>query len=219
MVNTTSGQRLICTKESNNTLVTLDGRHHCIHLQRAYDKHGEAAFIIEVLNVGPDFREQEQTILDEGIKVGMYNVSSTASGGDMISNHPDRARIVVAATLRSRAAKQPDPKFRESNPNWKGGICFCDCGARKAYGAKTCHACGDRTGPNNSFYGKHHNKKVIEKMRKERAGKYVGPQEREVRIDAVVYKSVSEAARAIGCVPATIINRIRNKKFESYAYV
>lgn len=75
-------------------------RHHCIHLQRAYDKYGEDCFVFEIVKVcGKNQRQKlEQEYLDELDSSKMYNVSSSASGGDLIKNHPDREMIIKQKT-------------------------------------------------------------------------------------------------------------------------
>ena len=58
------------------------------------------------------------------------------------------------------------------------------------------------------------------KISESKKGKYNGNQEKIVIADGVEYKSLSEAARKLGKVPATILNRIKSKnpKFTGYYY-
>lgn len=49
-------------------------------------------------------------------------------------------------------------------------------------------------------------------------GKYNGNQEKIVVVEKKEYKSLSEASRQIGVVPATILFRIKSKHFKEYNY-
>lgn len=75
-------------------------RHHCIHLQRAFDRYGESCFVFEIVQRCSKKQRQklEQEYLNELDNSTMYNVSSSASGGDLIKNHPNRAEIIKKTT-------------------------------------------------------------------------------------------------------------------------
>lgn len=75
-------------------------RHHCIHLQRAYNKHGESAFVFEVVEPCSLKRrfKIEQKYLDNLDFSKAYNVSKSASGGNLIHNHPDKELIIKKKT-------------------------------------------------------------------------------------------------------------------------
>lgn len=81
---------------------------------------------------------------------------------------------------------------------------------------------GRFTGADNAFYGKQHTqatKDAISARAKERtsAPDFKHAQARSVTCDGVVYASVSEAARSIGCAPGSILFRIKSPNFK-YAY-
>ena len=82
---------------------------------------------------------------------------------------------------------------------------------------------GKYKGADNPFYGKHHaqeTKDILAAKARARnsATDYVHPQSRKVKCDGKVYKSVSEAARILGCVPASILFRIKSPNFK-YSYM
>jgi len=117
----------------------------------------------------------EQAFIDKNI--GGYNIAP-ASGGDMLSNHPNKEEIIekMAATLRiknrqmtSEERKKKFGKPGEKNGNWKnGGVSSKTCPKCKikkiAYGSNCCSSCQDRTKENNPFYGKKHSDETKKKI-------------------------------------------------------
>lgn len=82
---------------------------------------------------------------------------------------------------------------------------------------------GKCVGEDNPFFGKHHStktKRLIARKAKARcsAPDFVHHQARRVKCDGKVYASVSEAARQLGCVAATILFRIKSPNFK-YKYL
>ena len=68
-------------------------KHHNIHLQRSWNKYNEVDFqygILELVDIQNLFTE-EQLYLD--INTNGYNIAP-ANGGDIISKHPDRLKII-----------------------------------------------------------------------------------------------------------------------------
>lgn len=193
------------------------GEHHSIYLQRAFDKYGEENFEFIIVEKCNNIKKREQELLNCLDRNLCYNVSMTSSGGDMISNHPDKERLIKEAAQRLLDAEKP-AKFGEDNPNWKGGVTFCDCGARISSVSEECGKCRNRNGWNNPFWGKTHTEEFKERMREQRLGKYKGNQEKAVIIDDREYISLSHAAERYNVVPATILNRIKNKNFPEYRY-
>ena len=71
-------------------------KHHNIYLQRSYNKHGPAAFTFDILcevdiTESDEIRLIEQQYLDCGDN--LYNIGKHATGGDNISDHPNRDGI------------------------------------------------------------------------------------------------------------------------------
>lgn len=75
-------------------------KHHNIFLQRAFNKHGEQNFSFHIFKkCSPSsLKKIEQRHLDKLDPKGSYNVSGSASGGDLITNHPNREELVKNAT-------------------------------------------------------------------------------------------------------------------------
>ena len=197
-------------------------KHHSVHLQRAFNKYSEENFEFIIIETCVDYREREQTLLDSiDLKKDSYNVSSSASGGDLISNHPNRKSIIESITKQLLECPRRSTSYEgDKNPNWRGGKTFCGCGARINSHAKTCVSCQDKSGENNPFFGKKHTEKLKQNLSRLRTGIYNGNQEKAVIIDGIEYVSVSRAARELGVVAATIVFRIKSKtlRFKDYYY-
>jgi group I intron endonuclease len=205
-------------------------KHENIHLQRAYNKYGEDVFICETIEETKDLLLREQHYLDTlksyDFTIG-YNIGRKSSGGDNITNHPHREDIIKRITksiiernskLSDEEKKQKWSRVGNKNFNWKGGVSSpkCDtCGKTLLYGHKKCSLCS-KLGENNPFYGKHHSDETKEKLSKINKGK-LPPNLRQVKINGIIYNSVSEAARQINVCPATIIFRIKSKYWD-YEY-
>ena len=217
-----------------------NNRHHSVHLQRAWIKYGEENFIFEILeNTSTEMLlEREQTLLDTLRPFddnNGYNMSRTSSGGDLLSYHPDKNAIVEriketiknninSMTVEERKKRWSQPL--EENPNWKGGKSYFTCplcnGEFKNQKQKCCMKCRDKTGSKNPFYGKKHSDETKEKLRETRLanGNKFNIQKLSIEVDGIIYSSFSEAAKALGCVTASIRNRLNNpSKFPNYHLV
>jgi group I intron endonuclease len=110
----------------------------------------------------------------------------------------------------------------EENPNWKGGVSKtqCKCGKGIAPNNKTCSDCRNRDGKNNPFYGKTHSSETKRKLSEIRMGKKPS-NVRKVKIDNIVYDSLSDASKKLGIGSSLIIHRIKSKndKYKGYDYV
>lgn len=70
-------------------------KHHSIYLQRAFNKYGEENFVFNILQ---EVENEEEAIKLEQEYLNTpndchYNVSKLASGGDLISYHPNKEEI------------------------------------------------------------------------------------------------------------------------------
>ena len=204
--------------------------HENIHLQRAWNKYGEKNFIFEILEecLYENLLATEQKYLDLNPK---YNIGKTSSGGDNLTNHPDRENIIKkigdAARKRMKELSSSDRILQysrpmEDNPNWKGGKTynFCTCGIRISYNSLTCNTCGKKYGIDNPFYNKHHTKETKKLLSEQRIGKYNGKQNKPIVIDNIEYRSAGEASTSLGIPMVTIRWRVlsKNKKFNNYQY-
>lgn len=111
-------------------------RHNSIHFQRAYGKYGSNVFILEIIKIlnfdisEKDLLNEEQFYLDSltpwNDEIG-YNISKYASGGDLISYHPNRDAIVEKIkighknwldSLSDEERIKRFVKYGENNPNY-----------------------------------------------------------------------------------------------------
>jgi len=201
--------------------------HENIILQRAWNKYGEESFIFEVIHEC----DKEKLLENEQVYLNTkYNIGIKSSGGDNISKNPNREKIIdkIKKSIIERYKIMSDDekikKFsipKEKNPNWKGGKTYCECGNKKAYNAKTCGECRDRSGKNNPFYNKSHSEETKQKLSKKLQGKYVGDQNKPISINGIEYRSAGEASKNLNIPMVTIRWRVlsKNLKFKEYKYL
>ena len=200
-------------------------KHHSIYLQRAFNKYGENNFKFEILEECENTFEREQEILNKLDYSKSYNVSKSASGGDLTSNHPNAKEIKEKAKMNILKAPNRNPPIGDLNGRWKGGISKSNCVSCNIEikgNANKCKNCffkeRDVNKDKNPFYNKKHSKETKEKISQSRLGKYNGNQEKIVIVEGKEYKSLSETAKVFGVVPATILNRIKSKNYPNYSY-
>lgn len=210
-----------------------NGNHHNVYLQRAFNKYGESDFHFCVLLYirKEELFNSERLWIDCLKEVGypLYNIGSV-SGGDNLTNHPDKENILARyseiakynmSLLSEEERKEKYGNPGEQNPNWKGGVyerkSTCECGNRKAYSADNCMTCTDKSGENNSFYGRHHTDQTKELIAKKNKGR-LPPNCRAVIAQGKEYVSATEAAKVLGVVTATILNRCNNENKEDYYF-
>jgi len=164
----------------------INQTHHNILLQRAVNKHGIDSFnfyLVEELPTASKAQlfEAEQNFIDQN--VAGYNLAP-AGGGDIISTHPNRNEIIkrISDSLTRHNAELTPAQRKEKygrkgdlNGNWReGGTSFQTCpvcnNKRISKTAKCCNKCRDRTGPNNTFYGKSHSDKTKAILREKSSG-------------------------------------------------
>ena len=200
----------------------------------------------QVLSDHPDegsAKAEEERQIRLGRKSRMcLNVGRHATGGDNLTDHPDRESIIERRrqsqilsisemTRDERAKKWGRPgaengmfgrkhseaaKAAMSAAN-KGQSRNKGCRRSDATKAKLSAIASARTGPANPFYGKSHTVETKAKIAKSKAGQKP-PNARPVVADGENYESVTAAARAIGVSPALVIYRIKSKKWE-YHYL
>lgn len=207
-----------------------NNKHENIILQRAWNKYGEENFIFEIIQTCDEERllMYEQKYLDLKSK---YNVGTTASGGDILSNHPNREEIIakIKLTINKRIKLMTDDERnrkysrpREKNPNWNGGSSFkyCECGKMITPINNYCINCIPRSGNDNPFYGKKHSDEVKKHLSEVNKGKYRGSQNIMFEIDGIKYKSLGEASKILGIPTTTIRWRLKsnNEKYKNYKY-
>ena len=204
------------------------GKHINIILQRAWDKYGDDNFIFELVESCDEtlLLEVEQKYLDLKPK---YNIGVKASGGDNLTNNPNRIEIIAKITksikdrynsMTDEEKKDKHSKPKDKNPNWRDVKTFCKCGNRIDSKNKTCFYCRDRSGENNPFYNKTHSQETREIIAEARKGKYHGKQNYQIIIDGEEYRSAGEASDKLGISMTTIRWRVKSNsvKFENYKY-
>ena len=171
----------------------------------------------------------------------LYNTSKIAGGGDLISYHPNKDEIVEKmkqSLVKRYGIMTPEErrKVYASHQNGMTGRTHTDATKRKiseinkgnsyAKGfkrtseqrARLSKVASQRTGESNHFYGKTHSPETIKKLSEKMKGK-LPVNTKAVVIDDVIYPSSSEAARQLGVVTATILNRIKSPKFPTYKFL
>jgi hypothetical protein len=122
--------------------------HSNLNLQKIYNIYGKDSLdlvILELIQNAENIKEVEQKYLDN-LKPQL-NINLHASGGDMISNHPDKSNIRIKQIIETRkAAKSKNMKFKRS------------LNAKKLY-------------PNGPMFGRKHNVKTLQKFREQRGKK------------------------------------------------
>lgn len=207
------------------------GVHHNKYLQNSYNKHGDKAFDSEIIYAGDHYIELEQLVLQEIDKTKAYNISKQACGGDIVSYHPDRDKIVEKMSqsliLMYKNMSNEDRLnmglrvSMEKNPNWKGGKTYCKCGNRKNMYAKSCSKCRDRTGDKNPFYGKKHSKEAKLKIKEKRMQAGSKHLCKKIYFYGIVFESSKELSLFIGKTQGMITYMVKsdNKKYSKVFYV
>lgn len=224
------------------------GRHHNYLLQNSFDKYGSENFVFSVLDIVPEdeLKVFEQYAIDEMSAAGIaYNLSKTASGGDLLTYHPNRDEIIakMTKTIQDRcsamtaaekkerfgSAGQANNMFgRTHTQEAKQRISAANTGNQYAKGATRSNAfrerlseiASTRTGAKNPFFGRVHTEETRSILREQRLG-IPSTNCRQVSIDGVIYPSCTEAARRLGVCTATILHRIKsqNTLYQGYIYL
>lgn len=154
------------------------GRHENIYLQRVYDKYGEESFVTSVLaeteTIGRA-RRKEQKYLNKFCESSRFiNIGNTASGGDNLTHHPKREKIIrkIKRSLRKTIDNMTDAERRKT---------YCKFGDKNGmYGrthtpetkAHLSKVCKGKVGEEHHRYGSKHSegtKRIMSKAAKKRA--------------------------------------------------
>jgi len=100
-------------------------KHENILLQRSWNKYGEEYFQFEIIEETNDVLLQEQHYLDElkpyDPKIG-FNIGKQATGGDNLTNHPDKENIItqIKQTCKTRYANMSEEEKQQRSNAVKG---------------------------------------------------------------------------------------------------
>ena len=222
--------------------------HDNIFLQRAYNLDGEDKFIYEIIhrcNTEKEAKEIElQYLTDLSIRDKLYNLNYNNSGGDLLTNHPDKESIkdkiskTCAETISKMSSVERKQKY--GNIGERNGMygkthteearkIFSEvhkgnsyCKGKKASEEtrqKFSEIAKNRIGEKNPFFGKHHTEESKEKIREKRCG-IIPTNAKEIIIDDITYISIAEAGRQLDISSPTILWRLnsKNPKFNNYKY-
>ncbi len=222
--------------------------HDNIFMQRAYNCDGEHCFTYEIIHTFDTEQEAKdkelEYLTDMNIRSNLYNLNYNNGGGDLLTNHPDRANILerIKNSVIERVSKMTpeERKQRWSQPGNKNGmygkthsaesrakISEGKMGCRRNIGRKASEETRKKMseqrklniGEKNGFYGKHHTEETKQKIREKNTGKDNG-QGHKIIVDYVTYDSISEASRKLNIPVTTILWRLKSKnpKFDNYMY-
>lgn len=177
------------------------------------------------------------------------NIGANATGGDNLTKNPNRSKILrkIKSSLIERLDTMSDEerrtkfaKFGERNgmygrthsPETRKLLSAINTGRApsnkgvplsEAQRKKISEYAKTRIGEMNSFYGKSHSpemRKHLSVLAKQRiASGMLPPNTRRVKVGRKIYRSLSFAAKQLGVVAATVLNRIRSDKFPNYTYL
>ena len=223
--------------------------HHNIFLQRVFNKYGEDDFKVQYMKTGTleEARELEQKLLDKYHgNSDFMNIGRDASGGDNLSAHPRKKKIVAKMTksIRKRmAAMSKEERVatfgRSGELNGMYGKTHTDAVKKKLSKVHTgnTYAKGavrsedqrqrlseiaiERASSEdyiNPFKGKKHSAETLAYLATVNAGR-TPANARKVKIGRKKYDSLRAAADKLDVVAATILYRIRSKNYPDYEYI
>jgi group I intron endonuclease len=252
--NTLSGRYYIGYSTNINRRFTVhrnklkQNYHDNIFLQRAYNLDGEDKFVYEIIHIC-DTEEyakeiELQYLTDLSIREHLYNLNFNNSGGDLLSNHPDKEKIREKilksqaenmSKLSSEERKQKYGKCGERNGMYgkthtdeirkklsdthKGNTYRNGKKASDETRQKMSENAKLKLGEKNPFYGKHHSEETIQKIKEKNKGR-LPPNTIKISIDGKIYISITEAARQLNLAAPTVLWRLKSKnpKFDNYKY-
>ena len=253
--NTLSGRYYI----GYSTNITKRFKSHCyklkqnihdnIFLQRAYNLDGEDKFKYDIIHICDTMDEAKEIELkyltDLSIRDKLYNLNFNNSGGDLLTNHPDKEKIrekiihsfkETLSNMTAEERRQKYGKLGEKNGMYgkthteevrkkfseihKGNSYNIGKKASEETKKKMSENAKLKIGDKNPFFGKHHSEETKQKIYEKSKGR-LPPNTIKISIDGKIYISISEAARQLNMVAPTVLWRLKSKnpKFDNYKYV
>lgn len=220
------------------------GKHSSIKFQRSYNKYGRSVFVCEIIEELPYDKsliiERENFWIKElNSKLNGYNIADAAFG-DVLTTHPNRLEIIDKI---SKTLKENNSKLTKEQRQEKWGRLGCLNGMYgKIHSIQTKEKCSlvnrgnshrlgkkltdeaartrlseiakQRTGPKNSFFGKHHSDETKLKLSKANKGR-PSPLAMHIIVDGIEYCNRTIAAEVTGIKASTLWYRCnsKNKKY------
>ena len=175
----------------------------------------------------------------------MYNLNYNNSGGDLMTNHPDKKIIrekflkshtdtIIKMSLEERKekfgkcgekngmyGKTHTEEVRKKFSEMHKGNSYCK-GKKlsEEIREKMSKNAKLKIGEKNPFFGKHHSEETIQQIKEKNKGR-LPPNTIKISIDGNNYISITEAARQLNKPTPTILWRLKSKnpKFNGYKYI
>jgi group I intron endonuclease len=207
-------------------------RHFNILLQRAYDKYGCDDFMFEILHTCKTIDDAKglelQYLEDINIRPLLYNIHYNNSGGDTLTNHPDRSEIIEKIKVK----RQLQTNFRMDAPIVIDGVKYdgiTDAGTKLNIPSRTIQDRIHSSSPkftNYKYLDETHTKEAQDKMclrienKKKQCQEFSTGKGVTIIIDNIYYESVRAASKVIGIDKNVISKRIKSKEpqYVNYQY-
>jgi len=233
-------------RKKSHLSMLKNGKHSNKRLQEFWNSGAEIEFCICNVGTREEMYIAEQAMIDaHRDSVEMLNVGISVKGGDNLSRNRDRAEIIARiaegvsksilantderARRSIRSAGENNPMYGKTHtPEVRALLSSINKGNRYNVGKKLSESqiAGMRErgklliGEKNPFHGKRHSDESRRKMSESLKGKPV-VRFKSIEIDGVIYRTCTEAAKALGVSPALITHRLKSKdpKYSGYIIV
>lgn len=218
-------------------------RHHNHPLQVAYDRGDRFSLSFSTCESRESAFTFEQMLITKYEEEGnLLNIGRHSKGGDNLTRHHDRERILEQRTesqrlmlknmsdderkvkygrlgeLNGMYGKTHTEEIRLANSKLHIGNTYrMGFKASDETKAKMSVIASQKLGENNPFFGKTHSDETKRRLSEARMGNKPTNTNR-IEIDGVVYSSQADAAKALGVVSATITHRLKSKNLKYSGY-
>jgi group I intron endonuclease len=206
-----------------------NNHHHNILLKRAFDKYGIDNLKFEIIEVISDFtilKQKEQYYLDTLYPFGDngYNISVNSTGGDNLSQNPNRDVIVknmskiIKLTHKNRSEeRKKEISFNllgKKNPNWRGGTSksTCICGQKMSNYAKKCRKCYSKEYIPYNKGIKYSEEECLKRSERTKGIRFI-KSKRNVIIFNKKYEFISDASKELNLTYGNVLYRLKSKNY------